>query len=337
MIQLYKMIFIFILLISTLISISSYNWLTAWMGLEINLLSFITLISNKNNLYTSESSMKYFLVQSIASSIFLFSILLNMMLINSMEMFSMFSLMMNSALMLKMGMAPFHFWFPDIINYMNWINSMLLMTWQKIAPIMLLSYLMKNSKFIIFTILMSTFIGSIMGLNQIKLQKILAYSSINHLGWMISSFLNNNLLWITYFLVYSIITISITMLFNYLNIFYIKQMFITMNKLFMIKFIISMNFLSLGGLPPFLGFFPKWLIIQELSNYNKFIPLILFMILMSLITLFYYLKMIYSNLMIMNIMINNNFIMNKINIFIISIFSISMNSLFLILMFMNMF
>nr|YP_010166764.1 NADH dehydrogenase subunit 2 [Scarodytes malickyi]QRV62868.1 NADH dehydrogenase subunit 2 [Scarodytes malickyi] len=336
----YKLVFVTTLFMGTLITISSYSWLGAWMGLEINLLSFIPLISMKNNSFSSEASIKYFLIQALASSIFLFSVI---MLISKSKMINelfivnkILFMIMNSTILLKLGAAPFHFWFPEIIEGMNWLNSLILMTWQKIAPMVILSYTIKNSMFILMIIVMSTFIGSIGGLNQTSLRKILAYSSINHMGWMLSSFLMNEIMWIMYFTIYSFMSISIVLIFNSFNIFLLKQLFMMINKNYLIKFFIILNLLSLGGLPPFLGFFPKWIIIQNLSMNNFFI--IMFMIMMTLITLFFYLRICYSSILITNNEINYNKMMDKMNFnkILINITSfISINGLILYSMFIN--
>nr|YP_009441578.1 NADH dehydrogenase subunit 2 [Tachyta nana]AOY39253.1 NADH dehydrogenase subunit 2 [Tachyta nana] len=330
--------FILTLILGTLISISSYSWLGTWMGLEMNLLSFIPLIKENNNSFSSESSIKYFLIQALASSMFLISIIILMTMSNLLNEFFinnfMLSMIMNSSLLMKMGAAPFHFWFPEIIEGLNWMNSLILMTWQKIAPMMLLSYSIKFNNFIIIIILMSTLIGSISGLNQISMRKLMAYSSINHLGWMLSSFLFNEMLWINYFILYFYMLISLIYILNKFKIFYMKQMFLILNKNTMIKFIFSLNFLSLGGLPPFLGFMPKWLIIQHLSMNYMF--LLLFMILMSLITLFFYMRIIYSSLIFMNNqLIFNSLITIKINSIILIMSFFSINGLIIITMLNN--
>nr|YP_010472497.1 NADH dehydrogenase subunit 2 [Nipponoharpalus discrepans]UVG42121.1 NADH dehydrogenase subunit 2 [Nipponoharpalus discrepans] len=341
MTNIYKLIFITTLFMGTMISISSYTWLGTWMGLEINLLSFIPLLKKKNNPYSSESSIKYFLVQAMASTIFLFSILMTMMmnnLISNMLYVNMFLVMLiNSSLLLKMGAAPFHFWFPEIIEGMNWINSLVLMTWQKIAPMMLLSYTIKFQNYIILIILLSTLVGSLGGLNQTSLRKIMAYSSINHLGWMLSSFLNSNTIWLIYFLMYTFISMSLIYMFNMFKIFYMKQMYTFMNKNLLIKFSFLLNLLSLGGLPPFLGFFPKWMIIQHLSN--NYLYLLLFMIMMTLITLFYYLRISYTSLILSHNELNFNILMNnniKINISMMILSFISINGLILFTIFLNL-
>nr|YP_009503510.1 NADH dehydrogenase subunit 2 [Abroscelis anchoralis]AWX64118.1 NADH dehydrogenase subunit 2 [Abroscelis anchoralis] len=298
--HLYKIIFLSTLMMGTLISVSSITWLGTWMGLEINLLSFIPLMKEKNNPYASESSMKYFLVQALASAVFFFSIIiisgLNFMNSETFLATEFILMTINSSLLLKMGAAPFHFWFPEIIEGMSWINSLILMTWQKIAPMMILSYSLKSSSFIMMIIIMCSIIGSIGGLNQTSLRKIMAFSSINHIGWMISSFLMNEMVWLKYFSIYSLISSAIILLFNSFNIFYLSQMFILMNKNILIKFSMLINLLSLGGLPPFLGFLPKWMIIQQLSNNYSFI--VLLMILATLITLFFYMRIAYTSIML---------------------------------------
>nr|YP_004940575.1 NADH dehydrogenase subunit 2 [Carabus mirabilissimus mirabilissimus]YP_009737799.1 NADH dehydrogenase subunit 2 [Carabus changeonleei]ACT36231.1 NADH dehydrogenase subunit 2 [Carabus mirabilissimus mirabilissimus]QHW07534.1 NADH dehydrogenase subunit 2 [Carabus changeonleei] len=340
MTNLYKLIFLMTLMMGTMISVSSYTWLGTWMGLEINLLSFIPLLKKKNDPFSTESSIKYFLVQTLASTMFLFSMMLIMMMKNMisdlMNINQFMTMMINTALLLKMGVAPFHFWLPEIIEGMNWINSLILMTWQKIAPMMLLSYTLKSSNYIIFIIMMSTMIGSIGGLNQTSMRKIMAYSSINHLGWMISSFLNNEMIWMIYFSIYSFISMTFVLMMNMFNIYYLKQIFSFMNKNLLVKFMMLMNMLSLGGLPPFLGFLPKWMIIQYLSN--NYMYLTFFMIMMTLITLFFYLRITYTSLILIHNELNFNFMMNfntKNNFFMLFLSFISVSGLILCTLIFN--
>nr|YP_010329889.1 NADH dehydrogenase subunit 2 [Asota paliura]UNP54641.1 NADH dehydrogenase subunit 2 [Asota paliura] len=289
-----KMFFFFMLMFSTLISISSNSWIGCWIGLEINLLSFIPLISNSTNLLATEASLKYFLTQSIASINFLFSILLKMILLKNFEMNYFLSIMINSSMLMKMGSAPFHFWFPNIVEGLSWFNNFILMTWQKITPMIILSYYI-NKNFIFFIIILNVIVGALGGLNQTSLRKLMAFSSINNLGWMLSSILISENMWMFYLIMYSFL-ISIMCLFFYmLNMFYINQLFINnMNSLIKINLLI--NFMSLGGLPPFIGFFPKWIIMNFMIN-NQLYLLIFIMIMMSLIILFFYIRIIYSTFM----------------------------------------
>nr|YP_010895288.1 NADH dehydrogenase subunit 2 [Toxomerus saphiridiceps]WJW73879.1 NADH dehydrogenase subunit 2 [Toxomerus saphiridiceps] len=297
-----KILFIFILLMSTMITISANSWLSAWMGLEINLLSFIPLMSN-NNIMSNEASLKYFLTQALASSILLFSSILFLYENNFMNYFSMnnnknnfISMMILSTLLMKSGTAPFHFWFPNVMEGLNWINSLILMTWQKIGPLMLISYLIIKTM-LFWCIMLSVVIGSLGGLNQTSLRKLMTFSSINHLGWMLMSMYSNESLWITYFLFYSFLSFNLIFLFNMFKLYHINQLFsmFTFNKY--LKFSLFLNLLSLGGLPPFIGFIPKWMTIQYVT-FNNQLFLMSFMIIMTLITLFFYLRLCYTAFML---------------------------------------
>nr|AVG72765.1 NADH dehydrogenase subunit 2 [Saturnia boisduvalii] len=307
-----KMFFIFILFFSTLISISANSWFGCWIGLEINLLSFIPLISSPFNLLASEASLKYFLTQSIASINFLFMILLKMILFKNFLMDNVISIMINSSLLMKMGSAPFHFWFPNIVEGLSWFNNFILMTWQKITPMILLSYYF-NKNFLYLMIIFNIMIGAIGGMNQTSLRKLMAFSSINNLGWMIFAIMISENLWIFYFIMYSFLISIMCLFFFNLNMFFINQLFIN-NVTPLIKMNLLINFLSLGGLPPFLGFLPKWIMINFLMI-NKFYLLTFFFVMMSLIIIFFYIRVIYSCFMMnyfkmkwLKIHLKNNFL-----------------------------
>nr|UOU84967.1 NADH dehydrogenase subunit 2 [Empis opaca] len=295
-----KILFYLILMLGTLITVSSNSWMGAWMGLEINLLSFIPLMNDTNNLMSTEASLKYFLTQALASSILLFAIIMNMLKFNitpNLNNINMFiNMIMFSTLLLKSGTAPFHFWFPTVMEGLTWINALILMTWQKIAPLMLISYFNLQFMFIT-TILMSVMIGSLGGLNQTSLKKIMAFSSINHLGWMISAMISNESLWLFYFIFYCFLSINMIYFFNMFKLFHINQLFSIFFHSKTIKFSLFLNLLSLGGLPPFLGFLPKWMVIQTLTLNHQLI-LMTIMTAMTLITLYFYLRMCYAAFML---------------------------------------
>nr|QBF01211.1 NADH dehydrogenase subunit 2 [Stegana otocondyloda] len=334
-----KILFVIIMMMGSLITITSNSWLGAWMGLEINLLSFIPLMSDNNNLMSTEASLKYFLVQAMASTVLLFAIILTMMKnnINYEINLSYITMIILSSLLLKSGAAPFHFWFPNIMEGLSWMNCLLLMTWQKIAPLMLISHV--NMKLLLFlSIILSVMIGSLGGLNQSSMRKLMAFSSINHLGWMLMALNSNETIWLIYFLMYFFLSFTLTFMFNNFKIFHFNQMFSLFFNSKILKFILLMNFLSLGGLPPFLGFLPKWLVIQQLSMENEYFMLMILMM-STLITLFFYLRICYSAFMLNyyenNWMINIQLKSMNYNLYLImSFFSIFGLSLISILYFM---
>nr|AUB29951.1 NADH dehydrogenase subunit 2 [Neoceratitis asiatica] len=307
-----KILFFLILMMGTMMTISSNSWLGAWMGLEINLLSFIPLM-NDNNLMSTEASLKYFLTQALASAILLFAIIMiylnNFPITENNSIFN--NLIISSSLLLKMGAAPFHFWFPNVMKGLSWINALMLMTWQKIAPLMLISYTSQN-KFLILIIILSSIIGSLGGLNQTNLRKLMAFSSINHLSWMLAAMQTDESMWLIYFYFYSFLSFSLIFIFNNFKLSYMNQLFNSFFNSKILKYILFLNLLSLGGLPPFIGFLPKWLVIQLLII-NKQYFLMMIMTTMTLITLFFYLRLCFVAFMLnyfennwmMHIQINN--------------------------------
>nr|YP_010363735.1 NADH dehydrogenase subunit 2 [Clinterocera nigra]UNZ13002.1 NADH dehydrogenase subunit 2 [Clinterocera nigra] len=294
----YQILFISSLMIGTLISISSYSWMGMWMGLEINLLSIIPLMGSTKNMLASEASLKYFITQTLASTILLFSIIMTSLYFSyNLNSNIYFSLIFNTSLLTKMGAAPFHFWFPEVMEGLTWLNSTIMLTWQKIAPMILIMYSNQTITYFIIVIIISMLISGIMGTNQTSLRKILAYSSINHIGWMMSAIMLSPTMWFYYFITYCAITINIIVIFSMLNIFYINQLYISFNSNPMMKFFFMMNFLSLGGLPPFLGFMPKWLLINSLIQANMYF-LTFMMTIMTLITLYFYMRITFSTFLL---------------------------------------
>nr|AWH61891.1 NADH dehydrogenase subunit 2 [Aphrophora maritima] len=285
------MLLLLILIFSTLMSMSSNNWFGSWMGLEINLVAFIPLIHTSLNYFSSESSMKYFVIQSMSSSILLLSVIIySLKLFNSMPI-----LILMCSLLMKLGVAPFHMWLPGIMEGMNWFNCIILSTWQKVAVLMLLSYLMNNF-LVMLPVMMSLLVGSIGGINQSSMKKLMAYSSINNMAWVMMGMSVSTFVWMNYFFYYSFMISTLMMMmhkigFNYLNQFFLNS-YSSLNK----YFILLMMF-SLGGLPPLLGFMPKWMVIQSMVfSSNYLIGLI--MVMTSLLTLFYYMRILVKMILI---------------------------------------
>nr|QGT77283.1 NADH dehydrogenase subunit 2 [Apotamonautes hainanensis] len=291
------------LILGIFLSISSSSWFGIWVGLELNMMSFIPLITIKMNPYYSESALKYFLIQALGSTLF---VMASCMLLSFPQTSSIILLM---SLFLKLGTAPFHFWFPQVMMGLSWPQTILLMTLQKIPPMILISYLILYPtlmQIIILMAILSALVGALGGLNTTQLRKMMAFSSINHMSWMLISISISDTFWIVYFLFYSIISSSIVIFFNLFQTFTLSDLmkFNQTNPIH--SLLIPLNLLSLGGLPPFAGFVPKWMLIQLLINNKFFLPLT-FLLLSALITLYFYLRItIFLFLLIIPSMINPN-------------------------------
>nr|QWC54912.1 NADH dehydrogenase subunit 2 [Megalothorax incertus] len=282
--------FIFMLILGTLLAVSSSSWFPAWLGLEINLLSIIPLIFYNSKNQINEAAVKYFIIQALASSIIILSIVNLPHLTN-------FNLNLNVvtislALSIKMALAPFHLWIPQLIESFSWLQALLILTWQKIAPIILISSTSPNSLAMLL-IISSALLGSVGGFMMFSPKKIMAFSSINHSGWMLYSLLISWNLWFFYFLIYCFISLSLMLAFAQKNITNINQIN-TSPKTPLLKFYFSLNLLSLAGLPPLLGFLPKLLLIFNLLKTLYSLTLLIFLMVSSLLSLYFYMKLIIS-------------------------------------------
>nr|WNL54407.1 NADH dehydrogenase subunit 2 [Amitermes sp.] len=296
-----KVLLLITLVSGMLVSVSSNSWLGAWMGLEINLMSFIPLMSNVKNMYNTEASLKYFIVQVLASATLLFMVVMKTLTedLFTFESSVYTSMIICTPLLLKSGAAPFHWWFPGVMEGLSWENCALLMTVQKAAPLMLMSYLIDINTFTLSIIVTSTVVGAIGGLNQTSMRKILTYSSINHTGWMLIALTTSENLWMVYFTIYSTLALTVVSAIKLSGISFINQTMMTNKETKLMKFMMFTSLLSLGGLPPFLGFLPKWIVIQAMIA-NNMAPLATIVVVTSLITLYYYLKISYSSFMILS-------------------------------------
>ena len=283
-------IFTFTLILSSLSVISASHWFFIWIIIELNLFRFIPLIFSSNSINESERAIKYFLAQAIGSRIlFVFIILIN----------SQFRF--NSALLpiliirmlIKLGAAPCHFWFPRVINRISWISCFILSSWQKISPLFILAFFLSNfnNLTLISLGILNSLIGGIYGINQTSLRTILAYSSISHLGWILVVINLSMPTLLIYFTTYILIIFPIIILFNSYSISFKPQLFSNSYLPTSAILLISLLFLSIRGLPPFLGFFPKWIVLQSIVSSNIFLYRVA-LILRSLLTSFFYLNFI---------------------------------------------
>nr|AAF03028.1 NADH dehydrogenase subunit II [Pterolebias longipinnis] len=288
----------FSLILGTLITMSSSHWFMAWLGLEINYLAMIPLMLQKYSHRSVEAAMKYFLIQATASSTLLFASAMNIW------MFGVWNIqqtdkpvilfMIFAALTLKLGLAPFHTWFPEVMQGLTLPTCLLLSTWQKIAPLSLLIQLpMKYSVIIHFIGLLSIMIGGWGGLNQTQLPKIMGYSAIAHFGWMILIIQQMPELTSLAFMIYTILTSSMFLMFWYNKTNNITSLSITWTKMPIILIITPLILFSLGGLPPLTGFLPKWMILLELAK-NEFVLTASTAAVLALLTLYFYVRLSFA-------------------------------------------
>jgi len=231
----------------TFIACTSSSWILSWLGLELNLIRIIPLILFKLNFNSTESAIKYFIPQALASLILIVISRLQLWDSNLSRILPVHTTLI-LALALKSGMAPLHFWFPQVIAHSNWNICALFLVWQKIAPFVLLSSIYFNELSFIL-IVASRITGALGGLNLLNTKLILTYSSIAHSSWILASLIWSLNLWATYFLIYSNISLAIVIFLNCYKINIIQEL--SKNKISNVeKGITIFNIMSLAGLPP---------------------------------------------------------------------------------------
>nr|BAR45837.1 NADH dehydrogenase subunit 2 [Pseudotrichonotus altivelis] len=284
--------------LGTTMTFASSHWLLAWMGLEINTLAIIPLMAQHHHPRAVEASTKYFLTQATAAAMILFASTTNAWITGEWNIqqisHPLTSTMIIIALALKLGLAPLHFWLPEVLQGLSLTTGLILSTWQKLAPFALMLQISPTSlPLLVFLGLLSTLIGGWGGLNQTQLRKILAYSSIAHLGWMTLVLNFAPHLTLLTLMLYIALTTAAFLTLKFKDATTINTLATSWAKAPALTALMPLVLLSLGGLPPLTGFMPKWLILQELTKQQ--LPLTATIAALSaLLSLYFYLRMCYA-------------------------------------------
>nr|ABQ01700.1 NADH dehydrogenase subunit 2 [Rhodeus uyekii] len=295
----YVLLFLFSSLgLGTTLTFASSHWLLAWMGLEINTLAIIPLMSRHHHPRAVEATTKYFLTQATAAALVLFAGTTNAWIMGTWDMINMTNPIANTmlitALALKIGLAPMHLWMPEVLQGLDLTTGLILSTWQKLAPLALIMQVVQNIDPLLLTTLglLSALVGGWGGLNQTQLRKILAYSSIAHMGWMIIILQYAPQLTLLTLFVYVLMTSAMFLTLKSFTVTKINALATIWSKNPPLAVITPLVLLSLAGLPPLTGFMPKWMILQELTKQD--LPAIATtMALAALLGLYFYLRLSY--------------------------------------------
>lgn len=291
--KLSSFIFIPALITGVFIIFSAHDWISIWIGIEINIYAFIPIIYSSSSSKTQEATTKYFLIQAFGSGIFLLG--------TFGRFFSRhYTIIIFMALILKAGIAPLHFWYPRVINTLSWWPCLILTTLQKLGPLFLIIQALRDHTSTIRIIrATSAAIGAIGGLNQTQLRAILAYSSIGHIGWILAATQLSNLIAKIYFSLYITTVSSIILIIIKSQIISNNQSISQVDQSPFSKPSLIALLLSLGGVPPMLGFFPKLIVIITLCSQN-YVKLPIILIISSMLNIYYYLKIFYSSFFSIN-------------------------------------
>ncbi len=282
----------YLVLSSIWIRISASNWIILWLIIELNLLRILPIIFLNNLTKEIEALIKYLISQTIRSRL----LLISFTLLTIKETLPFSSSIFLIATLFKLGIFPFHLWLPSIFNSTNWWSIFLLSSIQKIPPlIIILEIINIINPWLILIIIINAIIRAIIAINQTNLQPILCYSSIHHTSWLIRGLILSKDTSIIYFSIYTTLLLLITIHFFKLKIIKSSQLNINNSPTTPHTFTITIQFLSLRGIPPLIGFLPKILILYPLTNLKPIFALSL--TLSSSIALFFYFSIFTSSLL----------------------------------------
>ena len=270
------------IILSVFISLRVNSNFLIWILLELNMIRFLPIISSKEHIEI-ENSIKYFLIQRWASVIFLIRFFLLNLFLNNMYILIIFRIFM------KLGVTPFHIWFISILKTRSLFILIILSTIQKIIPLIILSNL--SIKFeILYIIIFFNILTFLIILSRIiNINKILAVSSMINIIWILFRIIFSLKLIFLFIIIYLFLLIGIYIIYNIYNL----NIFLQINRInYFDKIIIIMIFISLGGIPPLLGFLRKYIILKFLIFYENFFFLLV-VIFSSLLILYIYISRIY--------------------------------------------
>lgn len=300
----------------------SLNLLTMFLGIEImSIPLYVLAASKRNNAYSLEAGLKYFILGSFTSAFLLFGIALVYGTLGSFhigQMIEMQSMAGNGlpnffhigvlfiliSIVFKMALAPFHFWSPDVYDGAPTIVTGFMSTLVKLGTAITMYYLLVGFfgdqksiyiSYLIPTIAISLMIGSIMGLVQKNVKRMMAYSSVTHMAFVLAAIIigKDHELVCFYLTVYTIASLIVFLILNHLRNGDDIQLD-DLNGLSKtqpaVAIIFSIAVLSMAGIPLTGGFIAKFLVLGQLFEVNK--VLFCLALLSSAIGIGYYLRLI---------------------------------------------
>lgn len=333
--------FLALIMIATsgaMILVSANDFITFYLGLELQALPLYLLAAiNRKSAQSSEAGMKYFILGCLASGILLFGISMiygfagttnfttlmdlyhyNKAATSVIPVTVMFGfIMVISAMFFKIAAAPFHMWSPDVYQGSDSCVTAFFATVAKFGVVMALLKLFATviigwsgiEKIFTFTAILSLAVGSFGAIFQTNLKRLLAYSSVGHIGFVllgIASFGKAGFAsTIFYMIIYSIISLGS---FGFLTLMQLKKSnndsdknndkIFNINSLAglaktnpVMAFSLAILMFSSAGVPPLAGFFSKFYILAALMSYGFLITAII-AVLFSVISAYYYLRIV---------------------------------------------
>lgn len=326
-------------LLSMFLLISSYDLISFYLTIEMQALCFYVMASfKKNSSFSTEAGLKYFLAGSFISALFLLGCSLIYGCLGTLNLHDLHLILfvpfqtssyefnfcilsgiflVTATLLFKFACAPFHFWAPDVYEGSPLVSTIIFSILPKIAVLVFfikwiccVDSAFDQYKIILFyTGIFSAIVGTFFSLNQWRLKRLLIYSSVAQVGFIVCAISLNTIGgFLSSFFFLFIYIISSILIWSFMSLLYFNQhnssfnntkvnliylttfiKFFYYNKFWAISILIV--FFSIAGIPPLTGFLAKVLIMLELVNSENIFSCILLLVLSS-VGVYYYLRII---------------------------------------------
>ncbi len=321
-----KMEYPILILSSTLgmmIMISSYDLIVFYMGLELQSLSLYVLASfNRDNYRSSEAGLKYFVLGALSSGLLLYGCSLiygfsgstnfdliaqNMDQLNTGSIFGIVFILVGLAF--KVSAVPFHMWAPDVYEGSPTSVTAFFAIVPKVAALTVfirflyvpfINVIGQWQMIIIFISLASMILGAVAAIGQTNIKRLMAYSSIGHMGYALAGLatgsnegIQGTVIYLSIYLLMNLGIFSCIFMMRRKDIFYenIQDLSGLSKNHPIISFSLLVLLFSLAGIPPLAGFFAKFYVFMAVIKVEMYTLAIMGLI-TTVISAFYYLRII---------------------------------------------
>jgi len=313
-------------LLGMMVMISASHFLTLYMGLELMSLSLYAMVALQRDSSTAtEAAMKYFILGALASGLLLYGMSMLYGATGTLEVAAISEAIQHgvenkqllvfglvfivAGLAFKLGVVPFHMWVPDVYHGAPTAMTMLIGTAPKLAAFAFVMRILVEglqplmvhwSAMLVILAVLSMAIGNISAIAQINIKRMLAYSTIAHMGFLLLGVLSGNVEGYGAAMFYAVVYVLMS-LGGFGMIMLLSREGFEADTLDDFKglnqrspwlaFIMLLLMFSMAGVPPTVGFYAKFSVLSAALNAGH-IPLVVIAVLFSLIGAFYYLRIV---------------------------------------------
>jgi len=312
-------------ILGMMILISAYSLLTVYLGLELLSLSLYAMVAmHRDSTAASEAAMKYFVLGALASGMLLYGMSMIYGVTGSLQLETIATNIESDAdnillvfglvfilvgIAFKLGAVPFHMWVPDVYQGSPTCVTLFIASAPKLAAFAMAMRLLVNGLqpllndwqgMLIILSILSMAVGNIIAISQTNIKRMLAYSTIAHIGFLLLGLLSGTASGYAGSMFY-IITYALMSMGAFGMIILLGRKDFEADELLHFKglsdrspwfaFIMLILMFSMAGVPPFLGFWGKWFVLKELVDVG-FVWLAVLAVFLSIIGAYYYIRVI---------------------------------------------